>query len=161
MNLRQTSVVVLVVALVASAACVKKPPVLTPQANSAFNKTQIIRAADLLRDVVITAADFKQEPLTPQIAKQVVIAHQSILMVIQASDEGWQQTVDSILSNVVRNIPDEQARERVAPYVSLTQAILHVIVNRDLTSVSDEVIAAYMATLTNSLTFDAQWLAAH
>ena len=104
-------------------ACVPPPPNLTPQAVSAFNKTRVIKALDLVRDTAIAANAEVPSVISTDDTRKIVTAHESLLKIMDATDSGWQPTVKTTLDELVKNL---SAKEQpiVQPYVLLVENIL-------------------------------------
>ncbi len=107
-------------------ACAQPPPNLTPEATSAFNKTRVIKGLDTFRDIVVDA----QAQSPPLVSEQFLVAvtkyHRSALVIIHATDEGWQAIVDTALTELLKDLPANEARF-AAPYVALIRAILNEV----------------------------------
>lgn len=104
-----------------SSSCAKAPPNLTPSGKAAFQKTQVLKSLDLLRDIAIEA-ESSGILKTPD-ARKVVQYHKDTVLIMQASDLGWKAAVQSGLDALVRELPAE-AGQKIAPYVALLKAVL-------------------------------------
>lgn len=112
---------ILVLALTITAACATLPPGHSSEAQTAFKKTQVVHALDVIRDTAIDAE--KVTLLSTDTTRTVVLWHQSALKTIAASEEGWVATVSTGLSGVLDALPKAE-REILRPYISLAQALL-------------------------------------
>lgn len=112
--------------LLLAVACATAPPVLTPQANQAWQNTRVIKGLDLLRDTAIDA-NAQQPPLiSTDVTRKIVTWHQSALRIIQASGSGWASAVRTSLNELTAALPVED-RARLAPYLSLIQSLLNEV----------------------------------
>jgi hypothetical protein len=106
--------------------CATAPPNLSPAASSAFQKTRVIRALDLVRDFAIDGEAQMPKIVSTSTTRKIVQWHQSSLTVIQASDTGWVEAVSAGLTEVVNSLaPDEQ--QKFTPYVVLITTILREV----------------------------------
>lgn len=106
--------------------CAQVPPNLTPEASVAFQTTRAVRALDLLRDVAIAAHAQTPPVLTEATTRRVVLYHQSIVKIVQASPNGWRQIAEDGLTELVANLPDKE-RSVVSPYVALVKTIIREV----------------------------------
>src|SRR5678809_417129 len=104
-----------------SSSCTHTPPNLSPSGKAAFQKTQVLKALDLLRDIAIDAE--AAGVLKTADARKVVTYHRSTVTSMQAADLGWTAAVGQCLDELVANLPPD-ARERIAPYVTLLKTVL-------------------------------------
>ncbi len=111
--------IVLVLSL--AVACAKAPPTLTPEALTAYRATQVVKALDVFRDTAI-AANF-QAGLSVETTRKIVLYHESIVKVIQASPTGWKPTALSGLDEVVKTLTPKD-RTLLAPYVTLVKTVI-------------------------------------
>lgn len=138
-----------------------RPPNLTPAAALAYDNGRIVDALDTLRDVVIIANSFNQQPFTVPITRRVVQFHASALVLIETRGTGWQAQIQAGLGELLKNTSGE-ALERLTPYVELTRALLTRLGTRAFDEqVSAEVLAAYREQLARSTAVDTAWLAGH
>jgi hypothetical protein len=108
-------------------ACAPAPPTLSPTANAAFTKTRVIKTLDLLRDAAVSAEAQTPPLLSTATARRVVLAHQAALQVMQATDAGWEPTVQALLSGILANLPADEVA-LLKPYVNLAQSLLGTLV---------------------------------
>lgn len=99
------------------------PPNLSPAATVAWQKTQVIRGLDILRDTAIDANATTPPVMVTATTRKVVQFHQSALLIIKDSSGGWAPLVSTSLSEVVKHLPAKE-RDVLAPYVSLVKALL-------------------------------------
>ena len=104
-----------------SGGCAKTPPTLSPQGKAAFQKTQVLKSLDLLRDIAIDAES--AGVLKTDDTRKVVEYHRSAIQVMHASDTGWRAAVVQGLDELQHGLP-AAAAEKIAPYVALLRAVL-------------------------------------
>jgi hypothetical protein len=117
---------VLLVALSIIPGCAKAPPTSSPQAQTAFRNTQIIKTLDLLRDTAIEANASVPPLVSTSTTRKVVQAHQSILLVMRAAQTGWQNTAIVALDEILKNLPANEAT-LLAPYVTLAKVAINEV----------------------------------
>lgn len=120
------AVIALIFSVAAACGASHMPPNLTPQAQTAFNKTKAIKTLDLVRDIAIDANAQSSALMTVDDTRKVVTFHQSSLKIIQASDAGWSQIVVTSLQELLKNLPPSE-RDLLSPYVNLAIATLKSI----------------------------------
>ncbi len=108
-------------ALPSSTGCAKTPPNLTPAGKAAFQKTQVLKSLDLLRDIAIDAE--AAGVLKTDATRQVVEYHRSAIQIMHASDTGWRAAVVQGLDELQGKLPAE-AMQKIAPYIALLRAVL-------------------------------------
>lgn len=106
--------------------CTKAPPNLTPQAQQAFYKHQVLKGLDLLRDFAIEGEATTPKVLPTATTRDVVETHKSLVTVMQAADSGWPAAVSSGLDELLRR-RSEAEKLKFAPYVALVKAGLQEI----------------------------------
>ncbi len=99
------------------------PPNLTPVAQKAWQGTRAIKALDQLRDIVIDGNALNPPVFTTAATGKVVAFHKSAITIIHAAPGGWQMTVQTSLTELVKDLPAAD-RQQVAPYVALAKTIL-------------------------------------
>src|SRR5678815_1041222 len=104
-----------------SASCTKAPPNLTPAGKAAFQKTQVLKSLDLLRDIAIDAE--ANGVLHTADARKIVSYHRDTVAIMQASDLGWKAAVATGLDVLVKELPPD-AGQKIAPYVALLKVVL-------------------------------------
>jgi len=111
--------------MLAFVSCASAPPSLSPAATTAFKKTQVIKAIDLLRDVAIDANAQTPPLVSTATTRKIVEAHRTALLTIRASDSGWAAAVGATLDTLSHDpsfLPEEVSR--FAPYFSLIAAVI-------------------------------------
>lgn len=105
----------LIFALALVPACATAPPTLSPAAQAAFQKTEVIHALDLLRDTAIDAeaATLLSTPTT----RLVVNFHKSSLQIINVATDGWRALVSASLKELERILPAKE-RDLLRPYLT-------------------------------------------
>lgn len=106
--------------------CAKAPPNLTPQAQQAFYKHQVLKGLDVLRDFAIEGEATTPKVVPTNTARDVVETHKSLTTVMLAADAGWQAAVGSGLDELL-NRRSESEKLKFAPYVALVKALLKEI----------------------------------
>lgn len=106
--------------------CAKAPVALTPQATVAWYGTRVIANLDLLRDTVISANSLTPPLISTDSARKVVLYHRSALLIIHEAPEGWRNTVQTSLDELVKKLPSNE-RDIVNPYVQLVKTLLQEI----------------------------------
>jgi hypothetical protein len=124
--LARATTILAIYVMLSSLGCAKPPPNLTPVGTAAFQKTQVIKGLDLLRDFAIDAEAQTPKVLPTATTRRIVQYHQSALKVIQSTDAGWQGAVETSLDEVVANLSPSE-REKVTPYVALVKTILREV----------------------------------
>ena len=102
------------------------PPTLSPAAQAAFQKTRVIKGLDLLRDTAIAANAQTPPLLSESTTRRVVLAHQSALRAMQASDVGWVPVVRVAVTGVLEQLPANESA-LLTPYVSLALSLLNAV----------------------------------
>lgn len=113
----------LVLVISANLSCTKPPPNLSPTGTSAFNKTRVIKAIDLVRDTAIDANNQNPPLLSENATREIVNYHKSALLLMKASDDGWKEFVSVGLDEATKDIPPKE-KEILIPYITLTKTIL-------------------------------------
>ncbi len=103
--------------------CAKVPPDLTPQAQQAFYKHQVLKGLDVLRDFAIEGEATTPKVLPTATTRDVVETHKSLVTVMQAADAGWQAAVGSGLDELLKR-RSESEKMKVGPYVALVKSLL-------------------------------------
>lgn len=112
---------VLALSLSTYSACVHTPPSLSPEAAAAFQKTQVLKDLDLLRDIAIAAND---NGLMKEADTRLVVSyHRSAIQVMHASDTGWKAAVSQGLDELQTHLPPD-AEQKVHIYIALLKAVL-------------------------------------
>lgn len=106
--------------------CAKAPPNLTPQAQQAFYKHQVLKGLDILRDFAIEGEATTPKVIPTATARDVVETHKSIVTVMQAADAGWQAAVSAGLDELLKRRSDSE-KQKFGPYVALVKALLKEI----------------------------------
>lgn len=99
------------------------PPNLTPQAQTAFRNTQVIKALDLLRDTAVAANALQPPLVSTDTTRKIVTLHASSLKLIDASSTGWALAVAQSLHELQAQLPDAE-KSILGPYLSLGAAAL-------------------------------------
>lgn len=118
--------VLLVLSLSGYGGCAKAPPNLTPQAQQAFYKHQVLKGLDVLRDFAIEGEATTPKVVPTNTARDVVETHKSLVTVMQAADAGWQAAVGSGLDELL-NRRSESEKVKFSPYVALVKSLLKEI----------------------------------
>jgi len=100
-----------------------QPPNLTPQATIAFHGTQIIKDADRLREVAVSAHATVPPLLSAEETLTIVNWHKAAITTIHDAPSGWKNTVLTGLDQAVQAL-SPKARQTVLPYVGLVRALL-------------------------------------
>lgn len=113
--------VVLSFVLAASFACAgAKPPNLTPAANTAWYEIQVVRGADLLENIATDGV--RNKVVTEDAARQVVVWHRSLLVVLQTHPANWQQAALSSLDELGKNLKGDKAA--LLTYIALVKTLI-------------------------------------
>lgn len=122
----KVSLVLLTAALAGSislAACATLAPGHSPEAQSAFQKGQIVKALDVIRDTATDANAQTPALLSTETTRKVVKFHQDALNTIKAAKDGWPATVIAAADGVLdQSSPAE--KQLLTPYVDLAKALL-------------------------------------
>lgn len=98
-------------------------PLASPAANLAMKKLQVVHALDAIRDLAIDA-NKQQPPLVDvETTRQIVTFHQSALLVIQASESGWQAALGALVDEAAKNLPDKD-KAKFGPYFTLASTLV-------------------------------------
>ncbi len=111
----------LIVLAMASSACPKAPPNLSPTAQREFYATRVIKVLDIVRDFAIDGE--AAGVVSTNDARTVVLWHKSAVQVAQVGGANWQTLVSTTLDAAVQNL-SPKTKADVAPYVALIKAIL-------------------------------------
>lgn len=112
--------------LAGSTSCAKAPPNLTPQAQQAFWKTEVLKSLDFLRDFAIDGEATSPQVFSTAVTRDVVETHRSLVGVMRAADSGWQSAVSTALDELLSRRSDSDKR-KFGPYVSLVKVALQEI----------------------------------
>ena len=104
-------------------ACSHVPPNATPEAKVAFYQTQVVKAADLVRDFAVASNATVPPVLSTATTAAIVKWHDAAITIIASAGSGWQTAVETSLTTVVANLPQSE-HEIIAPYVTLVIALL-------------------------------------
>lgn len=110
-------------AFTAGACITKAPEVYTPTQAQAFYKYRVIKALDLVRDIAIDAGNETPPLIAEQSVRDIVEYHRSALLIIRATDKGWQPAVSKSLDELIAHLPGSAAK-LLRPYTTLASAIL-------------------------------------
>lgn len=110
----------LVLALIFSA-CSHTPPNLSPAGASAFQRHEIQRDLDLVRDVAIDAQ--AQMVLSEATTRKIVMWHRSAITIMHNAQTGWVAAVTTSLDELVRDLPPDEAKV-ITAYVALVKTVL-------------------------------------
>jgi hypothetical protein len=108
--------------------CVHPPPTLGPVANADYKKTQVIKVLDLIRDAAVDANAQTPPLISTATTRKVVLAHQTALKTIQASDAGWPAAVGAAFGQLGHDpsiLPAEA--QKLAPYFTLIATVLQQV----------------------------------
>jgi hypothetical protein len=119
--MKKLSALLLVVAL--STACGKNAPVLTPDAQVAFNKVRVINALNLLRDIAVTANNQTPPVISADTLAKVQEYHTAAITITEASSHGWAVTLVTGLNEFVKATPEHE-QTVLAFYTELVKSIL-------------------------------------
>lgn len=158
---RHLGLALVLLAALAGTHCARNtPPNLSPEASLAFDSGRIVNALDDVRDIAIVANAFTPQPFTTPITGRVVLAHASLLEVVEKRADRWEVQVQNGLSELVKNLQGDVG-QRLTPYIELVRALLARL-SRDIDApTSAAVLAAYQELLRASKAIDAAWLAQH
>jgi hypothetical protein len=118
----RSAVLLFIVGLLVTS-CAKHPPALTPVGVAAFQRTEVQKNLDLLRDIA-QAANAQTPPLiSTATTRKVTTYHLSAIRIIHDSAAGWQAAVTTGLDEVLKDVPATE-RAVLAPYVTLIKAVL-------------------------------------
>lgn len=106
-----------------TAACAHVPPNASPAATVAFYQTQVVKAADLVRDFAVASNATVPPVLSTATTAAIVKWHDAALTIIAAAPAGWQQVVITSLNTVVNDLPSAD-QKIIGPYVPLVVALL-------------------------------------
>lgn len=113
----------LIVLLAGLAGCASAPITYTPQGQANVKKLQVIHALDAIRDIAIDANAQTPPLMSTEGTRVIVKFHQSALLVIKASANGWGDALLVSLRQTVKALPpSEQAV--LAPYVLLASTLI-------------------------------------
>jgi hypothetical protein len=106
----------LFILLLSVSSCAKNaPPNLSPVGQSAYTNTQRIQALDILRD---TAIDLNAKgSISVNTTRRIVMAHESILKLINASAAGWQVQASFIANGILIELPKKET-DLLTPFVN-------------------------------------------
>jgi len=125
--MRILSTLILVVALFTLSApltsCASAPVNLSPAGATAFNKTRVVKALDLVRDTAIAANAQTPPLLSTDETRQIVTFHEATLKTLQATDEGWQAAVSTAVTEFAKTLSSAQQKV-LAPYLTLLQTLI-------------------------------------
>jgi hypothetical protein len=102
LRVERTSYVIIVVSilliiLVGLSGCAPTPKPLSPEAQTAFYATRVVKVLDVVRDATIAANDLVPPIISTESTRKVVLWHKSAVQVIQTVPNGWKPTVKSTL----------------------------------------------------------------
>lgn len=106
-----------------SIGCRTASPNLSPRGTQAFYNTKVIKALDVMRDVVVLAAEQNPPLIQNNDMRTLVMWHQSAIMIIKTTSAGWQAVVKTSMHETVSNLPSD-TQALVRPYVSLIEVLL-------------------------------------
>jgi hypothetical protein len=105
------------------AACPTTPPNLSPAGATAFNKTRVVKALDLVRDTAILANAQTPPVLSTDDTRLVVQFHEATVKTLQATDQGWQAAVSTAVTEFSKTLTPAQ-QHVIAPYLVLLQTLI-------------------------------------
>jgi hypothetical protein len=120
---RASTAAALLVAMLVFAACPTTPPNLSPAGATAFNKTRVVKALDLVRDTAILANAQTPPVLSTDDTRLVVQFHEATIRTIQASDVNWQTAVSAAIDGFSKTLTAAQ-RGVIGPYIVLVNTLL-------------------------------------
>jgi predicted Zn-dependent protease len=104
-------------------ACPTTPPNLSPAGATAFNKTRVVKALDLVRDTAILANAQTPPVLSTDDTRLVVQFHEATVKTLQATDQGWQAAVSTAVTEFSKTLTPAQ-QHVIAPYLVLLQTLI-------------------------------------
>ncbi len=116
-------IVALLLTIATEVGCLHTPPNLSPAGATAFNKTRVIKALDLIRDTAISANAQTPSVLSTDDTRLVVQFHEATLRTIQASDVNWQTAVSTAIDGFSKTLTAAQ-RSVIGPYITLVNTLL-------------------------------------
>lgn len=103
------------------AACASAPTGLSPKGVEAFNKTQIIKSLDTLRDIAIDGEKTEPKLISTDTTRKIVLYHRSALLIIDA--QGAKAITLVSLDEVVKNLPEKE-KNTLGPYIDLVKIVI-------------------------------------
>ena len=100
--------------------------VVTPAGRAAWYGTQAIKALDLLRDTAINGNAQSPPVFSTDTTRKIVLAHRALVTTIHEAPQGWVQTVETGLTQLLDTLPPDD-RAKVTPYVALVQSVLEAV----------------------------------
>lgn len=121
----------LLMAVAASMACAHAAPTLSPEAQTAFNNTRLIKGLDLLRDTAISAnaqlqADGRTPALSTATTRKVVLVHRTAVRIIMNVPNGSKAVVLGLLDDLPTDLPPADWA-MLQPYVALAKTLLNEV----------------------------------
>jgi hypothetical protein len=104
--MKRLSALVLVVAL--GVACGKNAPVVTPDAQQAFDKVRVVNALNLLRDIAVVANAQTPPVISDATLVKVNTYYNAAIGTVNASGHGWAVTLSVALDEVVKTFPEHE-----------------------------------------------------
>lgn len=101
--------------------CAKAPPSLSPIGQSAWNRHELEKDLDILRDIAVDAE--AQHVIATLSARAVVSYHQTAITVMHDAQAGWQKILSDGFDGLQRNLPPADYA-RIKAYVDLARATL-------------------------------------
>lgn len=126
-RLRVALVVALTSSLLSTAACVKAPPNLTPQATVAFTNTRVQKALDLIRDTVDDGSKTVPPVFSGATDVKVATWHQSAITIIHATGSGWKPIVLTSLDELLKDLPAAE-QHTLTPYLAFAKTLINQVV---------------------------------
>ncbi len=105
--------------------CIHNAPAsLSTQGQSAFYRTRLVKALDVIRDTAVDAE--AAGALSTATTRKVVVAHESLLKVIDVAAAGWKAAVGTGMDELTRDLPPSEA-QLLRPYVALIKIVLQEV----------------------------------